>query len=347
MFEKHNLTESREKRADLLMRFLSSAENIEALHDKKLEEVLGTEQELRKFISNLSKEEFVDLLNGINGILRNKNKTEWKMDGDTVQLESAFLGTGYVPPRHEDKEDLLQNLLSAEQRMSAQGRSQEDLAILAAVGINDIHAYADGNGRTGRFIYTLVNNGFNIKNQEMLKEILGDEGRDSINLDMTHLDVAVEKLIIDNEFRNSEANPLKITNIFYEQPLNLDFQEGTDKKLVESFTNAVKNDSFYALLALFRFLKSQPDYKKYTKQFPPGDDFERSALILDTLAPDLSQENLKEILDSYWKLKKEHVNKVIDFIENPNKPEYQTDFENQHVSLLDYLKLKLKRSKPG
>ena len=95
VFETQNqeATENRDKRAEVLLRFLNTAENIEPFHDKKFETIFSDEEHKRDFIENLSAEEFSQLLNGLNGILRDKKKEDWEMDGETVALESMFLGS--------------------------------------------------------------------------------------------------------------------------------------------------------------------------------------------------------------------------------------------------------------
>lgn len=64
----------RQKRSEVLLRFLNAAENIEPFRDKKFAEIFSDEEHKRAFISSLKMEEFTELLNGVNGILRGKKK---------------------------------------------------------------------------------------------------------------------------------------------------------------------------------------------------------------------------------------------------------------------------------
>ncbi|HBR80609.1 TPA: hypothetical protein DEA21_03105, partial [Candidatus Uhrbacteria bacterium] len=157
-FETQNqeATENRERRAEVLLRFLNTAKNIEPFHGEKFEAIFSNEEHKRDFIENLSVEEFSQLLNGLNGVLRDKKKENWKMDGETVALESMFMGTGYVPPRQEDKPDLLAEVLETAKTMSQEGKNMEDIAMLVSSSLNAIHPYLDANGRTSRMIYLLL-----------------------------------------------------------------------------------------------------------------------------------------------------------------------------------------------
>jgi hypothetical protein len=74
----------RDKRADVMVRFLDVAKNIEAFHGKKMEEIFKEEITKRNFLESLNAEEFEGLISGVNGILRKKEKKDWGMDGGAV-----------------------------------------------------------------------------------------------------------------------------------------------------------------------------------------------------------------------------------------------------------------------
>ncbi len=62
----------------------------------------------------------------------------------------------YAPPRKELKDDMLKNVFEAAQRID----DLESAATLLALGINIVHPFTDGNGRTSRFIYSLFTRGY-------------------------------------------------------------------------------------------------------------------------------------------------------------------------------------------
>ena len=106
MSERVDTSEERDKRAELMVRFLDLAENIEPFEGKKVQEVFSNETSRRELIENLDGSQFFELINGINGILRNKDKDEWEIDGGKVMLAGGW-GDRHTPPRQEDKAGLL------------------------------------------------------------------------------------------------------------------------------------------------------------------------------------------------------------------------------------------------
>ena len=55
----------REKRSEVLLRFLRSAENIEPLHGRKMEDIFSSEEEKRAFLENMQETEFSELRDGV------------------------------------------------------------------------------------------------------------------------------------------------------------------------------------------------------------------------------------------------------------------------------------------
>ncbi|MDP2789500.1 MAG: Fic family protein, partial [bacterium] len=159
--------------------------------------------------------EFAELLDGVNGILRGKKKDEWGMDGETVALEGMMVGVGYVPPRQEDKSELLAKVLTSAKEMSRDGKNLKDIALLISSSLNAIHPYLDANGRTSRLIYTLLTKDFNDETKAELQGALGRDGRDKLDIDPGLIQHEINDLI-EQEIgvRDTEINTDKITNLF-------------------------------------------------------------------------------------------------------------------------------------
>jgi hypothetical protein len=331
-------TINREKKSEVLLRFLNSAKNIESFHGKKIEDIFSTEEDKRGFIDNLQNNEFTELLNGVNGILRGKNKDDWNMDGEAVGLESALLGTAYAPPRQEDKLELFAKTLTSAKEMNKEKRSLEDIALLVSSSLNAIHPYIDANGRTSRLIYLLLTNNFEKKNQEELRQILGEYGRDKLDIDPGLIQWELESLI-DKEIgiKNPEINTDKITNLFGWKN-KLRFNEEILEEDKNLFGELLNKDSHYLFLSVFKYLQNNKgDKEKCLRKFP-----ERSAILVDLLSKNLNQEGLSQILENYRELKKEYVEKLIDCIEHPEKEEYQIEDEGKKISLKNYYEIKIK-----
>ncbi len=334
MSEKISTPEHRDRRAEFMVRFLDLAEHVESFRGKKAEEIFGSEKERREFLRNLDESHFFDLLNGTNGILRNKEKEEWKIDGEGVEL-TGFSGK-QIPPRQEDKEPLLQKAFEEARVMNQSGRSLEDIALLLAASINEIHPYADANGRTSRFIYTLLYKGYREETKTEIKNVLGEYGRDVIDVDPSILAKELHDLLADEVgVSNSEKNPQNIKNVFNDAPLDRSqFRVEVPETLQDELLYAIRYGSFYLNLSAFVFVHQYPKIEKYLRSFPT-----HATIILDKLLPGLGEEDVKNILETYWRLKRRYAELLIDSIAHPEKSEYT---KGEAQSLLVRLKAGIK-----
>ena len=327
----------REKRSEVLLRFLRSAENIEPLHGRKMEDIFSSEEEKHAFLENMQETEFAELLDGVNGILRGKKKDEWGMDGETVALEGVMVGVGYVPPRQEDKPELLAKVLASAKEMSRDGKSLKDIALLVSSSLNAIHPYLDANGRTSRLIYTLLTKDFNDETKAELHESLGRYGRDKLDIDPGLVQFEINELI-EKEVgvKDDKINADKITNLFGRKR-DLQFGEGISEEDQKLFGELLDKDGRYLFLSVFQYLQQQGDKEKYLRKFP-----ERSAVPIELLSKNLTQEGLSQILQTYKELKKTYVETLIDSIAHPENEKYKIEHEGQKISLKDYFELRMK-----
>lgn len=317
----------RDRQAKLMVRFLGKVKDIEVFQGRNLEQVLATEDSRREFVEHLSNEQFEGLLNGINGLLRGKDKADWQMDGKGVILTSE-LGwiDNSIPPRFEDKDDLLEQAFDGARTMATNGRSLEDIATLLSVSINEIHPYADANGRTSRLVYTLLTKGYGKDVEPEIKEVLGEDGRDHIDISPTWLkryveDVIAIKLGIDDK----ERNPNDVVGVHYlTRPLeDVKFKEEVSKAQQDELLN-ILDDNIPAFLALFKYTPNLPEPSKYVKSYP-----RRNVIMIDWMIPDLSPSDLDQIIQAYWEIKKQYAEVMIDLIANPDRPEYQVKENDQ------------------
>lgn len=335
-FETQNqeATENREKRADVLLRFVETSENIEPFHGQKLETIFSDEEHRREFIKNLNTEEFTQLLEGLNGILRNKNKEDWKMDGQDVGVGgNIFTGLEYISPRQEDKPELLDKLLSAVKKMNEEGKDLKDIALAVSATINAIHPFLDGNGRTSRFVYSILTEGFN---KEQIKKILSKSATfdgTEINIDPGLIKTKIDDMVeADLGVANPEINKDKILGMRMGGD-ELKFTEEIDEKQKELFINLYSTDRDYLLWGIFKFLQDNPniDKEQYLKQIEGG-----SVVLASFLTRNLDQEKLNQILLNYRDLKKKYVEKIIGSIADPDKEEYQIEIDGQKIPLKNY-----------
>ncbi len=336
--EKKSKTINREERTEIFLRFLHSAENIKSLHGAKIEEIFSNEEKKRNFIEDLQENEFIELLNGTNGILRGKNKNEWNMDGDGVTIESPIMGTSYFPPRQEDKSELLVKVLAAAKEMNRSEKDLKDIALLVSASLNAIHPYADANGRTGRFIYLLLSKNFDNKTLTELQQVLGEYGRDNLNISPRDIQWNIRN-IIENEvgINDPEANKEKISNLFFHIK-KIKFSNEITNKDQELFSTLLNQDARYLFFSIFQYLQSQKDKDKYLRKFP-----DRSAILVDSLSKDLTPENLSKIFQNYRELKKNYVEKLIDSVAHSEKSDYQFEYNGEKISFKDYFELMIEK----
>jgi len=330
----------REKRSGVLLRFLRSVETIQPFHGRKMEDIFSNEEEKRAFLENLQETEFVELLDGVNGILRGKKKDEWSMDGETVILTSeGYMGfkqqEDYLPPQQEDKAELLTEVLVSMKEMNRNGRDLKDIALLVSSSLNAIHPYLDANGRTSRLIYTLLTKNFNDETKTELQGVLGRDGHDKLDINPGLIREEINDLI-EKEIgvRDIGVNTNNITNLFGEKQ-DLKFGEDISEEDQKLFGEIL--DNRYLFLSVFQYLQRQGDKEKYLRKFP-----ERSAVPIELLSKYLTQEGLSQILQTYKELKKKYVETLIDSIAHPENEKYQIEHAGQKISLKDYFELRIK-----
>lgn len=316
-----NPFEFREQRSKLLLRLLDSAKNIDALRGKSLESVMRDRTTKSELIESLTDDDYFGLLDGINGILRGKPKKDWRMDGADVVIGAPLVPVEHVPPRQEDKVELLQGTLQVAKQMVHDGRVLEDVALLVAFAINDIHPYLDGNGRTGRFVFLMLAKDFE-QAKDSLIDALGEEGRESVDVATAYLHRRCKDIWIKRRGLSDESvNPDGIVGIFNEIPTNeFKFKRGVDDETRRSIISAFRNDTDDFKYAVIDHVLSRGEGGRYQKKFP-----ERTVLLFDRMCEELEPDELTEILRRYWRMKKEVVEIALDAIANPDEPEYRLD----------------------
>ncbi|MFZ1719938.1 MAG: hypothetical protein WAU28_01130 [Candidatus Moraniibacteriota bacterium] len=331
----------RDKRADVMVRFLDAAKNIEVFQGKKLEEVFGNEQSKRDFLADLSREDFVTLINGMNGILRGRKKEDWGMDGDAVALVPGAQNPDNVviPPRAEDKLGLFGELHAGMKTMIEGNRDISDIALLLASGINEVHSYEDANGRTSRLVYTLLTENFDNDGKERIKQILGEYGSFHIDINPGLIGWEIDDVIHKEiGLSDSARNPENITNSFDELLGNeMTFREGITDDIKKRFTDIFrdKRNGFYAA---FQLISGLPNRNAFLRAYTG-----RSVILEGRLASELDKDQMSELIEGYWALKKRKAEILIDCIVHPDNLEYQIETGGESMSLLEYFKLRIKK----
>lgn len=330
--------------AEKIIRLLDTATNIKSFEREKAEEIFADEKSRREFILNLSSEDYKNLLIGINGILRNKERSEWEMDGKDVAIKDGHGDVAWDFPEFEDKQYLIDLSLQSAKKMISNGNDIENIAILLSSVITAVHPFNDGNGRTAKFVLALINKGYSKDKKNIIENVLtSSDFSNSVNSGLmeSYIREIIEReigiRIKDIRFRFRDGNGHFPYDVVEKGVMNFSHVVSPEKQ--ELFKEKLKRSWFYMFDAIFMYFKNNID--KYRNAN------DNQNLRLDLVIRDLTNEAIDEIINTWKQLKKKDVELIIDCIVNPDKEEYQFETKRYDTvtkeSILNLYKLKIKR----
>lgn len=337
------VTEDRDRRAEVLQRFIRMAKGVDALNGKSVEEAFNSEDEnaRRELLECLSPEQYCQLITGVNGILRGKEKENWSMAGVGVTAAGTEVVGAHIFPNHKDKQGILEKSWDGAQQMNAAGRDLEEIGMLLGSMLVETHPFNDGNGRTSRFVYSMVKKGYS---EEEVREILGEEGRE-------RYDMALSKIYIDTLFHtrqgkmNGELNDKSIGGVRAGEDISfgqLSFPEGTNDETKENIIQAGRNDNDILVSGILHFLRAHPevDAEKYIKEYP-----QQRVFLLQSFLSASTRELVEELEATYWEMKKQYTEGMIDIFVNPDRSEYKIERDGVEMRMIDYFKRRIAEGK--
>ncbi|MFA6995417.1 MAG: Fic family protein [Patescibacteria group bacterium] len=141
-------------------------------------------------------EKFKSFLVRLNGIARDIPIKQRKFDGKNVEISGGLLNETILPPKEEDKEEILEFAFDR-----AKDLSREDNSYMIPAVINELHMFNDGNGRTSRIIHLLLNSRDKESFSENLRKTLGEDGRfDSPDINPSLIEDQIEKHILQTNY---------------------------------------------------------------------------------------------------------------------------------------------------
>ena len=285
--------ELREKQAEKIVDFLNRIGAYEYVQQLRLE------PEKRP-----SFEEFRDFLIRINGILRDIPIVDRKTDGTTVQLvgfDQALM------PKHEDKEKILEESYDALDKINP----ADDAYLIPAV-INAVHLFSDGNGRTSRVVHTLLSAKSKEEFERDLPTSVSLDARFEVqNINPGLISVDVDKVVLmKHGIKYQEGD--SFLPIFPEGfALLFATAENVTNIKAKQFMYFCSIDQPYCFVAARDFLEENGLTDKVLLKMPEGVAFSPAKM-----EKELKDSDWDEIIERYYKLKKEHIEVIINsFIE--------------------------------
>lgn len=143
------------------------------LFKTKFLEIRKSDEDFENWIQTMSYDEFSLYLTRLNGMMRELPKNKRAIDGKNVEIVSGIAqdSISYLPPHSEDKERLMEDAFNSFKKI----KNNNDRALLLYYVLQAIHPYVDGNGRTGRLLYTLLSDDFKIEESSYFSSLLNHD----------------------------------------------------------------------------------------------------------------------------------------------------------------------------
>ncbi len=305
---------------------------IRILHAMKLENMLADTEGRLEFIRNLNFQSFKNFLVRINGIVRGL-----PIKGRDFEKEDVvFDGFGFrsTPPDPEDREELLKEVFE----QARQCRTLADIAFLLSTSINAVHPFSDGNGRTSRLVFLLVQDGYGAtpKEDQKVRRVLGEGGRREIDTNPLLIRGEVLKVLkARKDFQSFESPTLPDSIGKYIREMVIPGVRSEEKK--ERFIRMIEDGSTdFGLIAVFRYLadkgyvsgqffKVVPDtslkilHPETGKVMDNPNPPDKIVISLHDVLKILTDKDVDEILEYNREAKKEYIRLLADVIVNPER----------------------------
>ena len=289
-------------------------------------QVAGDRGRFSEWMENLSFEEFEKHLFRLNGLVREMSIKERGKDDEGVSVKNQFDDISYLPPRKGDKRALLEKSFTA-----AKTLPEKDAGLLLYYTLQAVHPFGDGNGRTGRLLYMILEKGElgeRLTSQE-LSDFLAHDGESGPGRQKFTQKVrspeevyrAVEQLFaadvlgknITSKFKRIYSGLQSGTIESVENNnLSSDLKQELERLMSEGGGGAYP----FRNIILLKYLQSRDQLEKYGTE-----DEQQELLRFDgqKLLEGLSESDASEIIEMDLGLKQTFVEKLIDIIANAEK----------------------------
>ncbi|MES2023692.1 MAG: Fic family protein [Patescibacteria group bacterium] len=265
---------------------------------------------------NVSFEEFKNFLVRVNGIARDVPVKERKFDGENVVL-SGVVGKKLMP-KYEDKEPLVKYAYDNVPNL----KFPEDKKYILASVINAVHPFNDGNGRTGRLIYLLLDKKVSKEDQVLkIRQALGSDGRfDSVDissgLSLVQYEIA-RKIEEQYGWKSKEKEKFPVMSFVSEKDKFINNQSDTTKEEKEKILDLVQGDIRFMLICAYEYINQKNLLEDVLFINPQGEKEKRFSLLrMDQI---FKLEDWNIIVNNYYLLKKQAIENLIGIFIEPEK----------------------------
>lgn len=268
-------------------------------------------------LCSLGEEGFIDSLTTLNRILtKNHGAKDYLVEQPNFVMSPETASDYQAMPTHEDKSMLLARLYSLTSYLAANKLSSvEHIAAVMGFGINAIHPFPDGNGRTARTAYTLLST---VSSMMSRLDIINSEFGDKIlSLNPSIFTAGVYKMLQQlygtHYWDGGELKPLvmpavqeKIRDMTTIIPANREFNVHDANILNATFIDQHLKDTAPCI-----FLKNtnSPIADRVHTQYRGQDVF-----LLDTFAREATSSDMAEYYLAYRQVTSDYAWMFLDYI---------------------------------
>lgn len=324
---------------------LDLAKTVQIMDKLHASEIFETPELSKEFLDSLSFEDFIKWTDFISGIETGTPISDRGI-GSSSYIESYSRVTkashcSYLPPYSEFRVPLFYEAFKKAQSIE----DPKTAGLTLSFAINIIHPYNDGNGRTGRVIYSLLSRGYSGSDEDKkyYSEILQNfSGRKSVNPNSLSagLDKKITQEMINESIEPDDdsqlarlsriSNPYRYADGSWVEakdenedylPLAPDISETDRKRLFY----VLKDRKFSLVPVLQTFMADR--LVPLIAEVPPKYDDGTRYLDGEKLCKSLKTDEINILLRNAIYLKNEFVKRVINFSDRPDAQEYINMFD--------------------
>lgn len=317
---------------ELSSRESRSEHAVSLLSKLNADSVFDSPEHKEEFLKELTYDEIKRIGLLVNDVTRGK-KSSKDFDGGNVLVQGNMTAdtswVEYLPPREADKNELLSLILTESRNLSP-----EDAGLLLGLGINAVHPFADGNGRSSRLMYTLLAEGYDgsPESKERIQNILSEEGRKYVDLNPDRI-MHIAAYFLERKAGIEHGNPKSVTeswtdagaqigNLTAESlPVADEVSLETREKLIQIIENRkLRTVTFYKFLEeqdmlrepFINYRESEGRYERYKKP----DKW--TTIQIDEVLSVLDSDMIDKLIETSGNVRRDSVIMMTAFISRPD-----------------------------